>query len=300
MTTGDKQLGYWQPKYWPTRLALFMLKCLARLPHRWVLAIGAALGWMALRLMPRRRRLIASNIERCFPELDRVSQTRLIAANEIESGRMLASFAWAWFAPAPAIAALPVRFTGLETLDRLRAQGRGVLLVGVHFSHLELCARLLTTRVPVAGMYREHSDPVMEWMVRRSRLKYASAMYRRDELRGAIRHLKQGGVLWYAPDQAYRRGDHVTAPFFAIPAPTLTATHHLARLTGAAVVGFAHRREARGYEIELLPALEDFPSKDAFADTSRVNAMLERIIRRAPDQYLWLHDRFKPSAPPAD
>lgn len=251
------------------------------------------MGFVALRLMPRRRGLIARNIERCFPDIDSTAQRRLIADNELESGRMLASFAWGWFASNRAIAGLPVSFHGLDAFERLRSGGRGVLLVGAHFSHLELCARLLTTRVPVAGMYREHGDPAMEWTVRRARLRYASAMFRRDELRAAIRHLKQGGVLWYAPDQAYRRGDHAMAPFFGIPAPTLTATHQLARLTGAAVVGFAHRRVGAGYEITLLPALDDFPSNDVLADTTRVNALLEDIIRRAPEQYLWLHERFK-------
>jgi KDO2-lipid IV(A) lauroyltransferase len=281
-------------------LALALLKAIAVLPHRWGLRFGAALGFLALRVLPRRRRLIASNIGRCLPELDAHSRRELVKANEFESGRMLASFAAGWFGSPAAIAALPVTFHGLDEFRQLLERGRGVLLVGAHFSHLELSARLLTMRVPVAGMYREHNDPAMEWAVRRARLRYACAMFRRDELRAAIRHVKNGGVLWYAPDQAYRRGDHALAPFFGIPAPTLTATHHLARLTGAAVVGFAHWRAADGYHIELLPALENFPSSDALADTARVNRLLEDIIRRAPDQYLWLHDRFKPTAAPVD
>jgi KDO2-lipid IV(A) lauroyltransferase len=161
-----------------------------------------------------------------------------------------------------------------------------------------LAGRLLTQWVPVAGMYREHHDPALEWAVRRARLRYACAMFRRDELRAALRHLKSGGVLWYAPDQEYRRGERVYAPFFGIPAATLTATHQLARLTDAAVIGFEHWREADGsYRIRLHPPLADFPSPDALADTRRVNQLIEGFVRAHPAQYLWLHARFKTRPP---
>ena len=143
-------------------------------------------------------------------------------------------------------------------------------------------------------MYREHHDPAFEWAVKRARSRYAVAMFRRDELRGVLRHLKSTGVIWYAPDQEYRRGDRVFAPFFGIAASTITATHQLARLTGAAVIGFEHQRMPDGaYRLRLHPALEDFPSADPLAVATAVNALLEQIIRLAPEQYLWLHARFK-------
>jgi KDO2-lipid IV(A) lauroyltransferase len=134
----------------------------------------------------------------------------------------------------------------------------------------------------------------MEWAVRRGRLRYAAAMFTREELRPALRHLKQGGALWFAPDQDTRRGESVFVPFFGRPAWSLTSTHQLARLSGAAVLPFFHRRRADGgYDLELQPALADFPSADAHADTARVMATIEAMIRRAPEQYLWLHQRFK-------
>ena len=150
-------------------------------------------------------------------------------------------------------------------------------------------------------MYRPHDSAALEWAVKRGRLRYTQAMYARDELRPALRHLKNGGVLWFAPDQETRRGDSVFVPFFGQPAWSLTSTHQLARLTGAAVLPLFHERLADGrYRIEILPMLEDFPGTDATADTARVMAMVESLIRRAPAQYLWLHDRFKrkPAANP--
>ncbi len=109
-------------------------------------------------------------------------------------------------------------------------------------------------------MYRRLRSPVLEWAVKRGRLRYAGAMYRNEELRPAMRHLKQGGFLWYAPDQDMRGKDTVFAPFFGVPAATITATHQFARLSGCAVVPFFHRREGADYVLRVGAALPEFPS----------------------------------------
>src|SRR5690606_15718596 len=158
----------------------------------------------------------------------------------------------------------------------------------------EICGRLLCERAPMAGMYRPHAQAPLEWAVKRGRLRYATAMFGREELRPAIRHLRQGGVLWFAPDQETRRGDSVYVPFFGRPASSLTSTHQLARLSGAAVLAFAHeRRDDGGYSLRLSPAFEAFPTADASADTARVMAAIEAMARAVPAQYLWIHRRFK-------
>jgi KDO2-lipid IV(A) lauroyltransferase len=167
-------------------------------------------------------------------------------------------------------------------------------VISAHFLTLELCGRLLTAHQPLAGMYRPHDEAALEWAVKRGRLRYAAAMFSREELRPALRHLKQGGALWFAPDQDTRRGESVFVPFFGRPAWSLTSTHQLARLSGASVLPFFHRRrDDGGYDLEVLPAFENFPSADAVADTARVMAAIEGMIRRAPEQYLWIHQRFK-------
>lgn len=284
----------WHPFSWPGWLAVGVLWLIARIPHRAALALGAAIGPLVLALLPRRRHILERNLKLCFPDWDESRRQQVAHANARESGRMLAAFAWGWFGSIRRVGKLPVQVEGLEHIEAARAAGRGVLLVGAHFSHLELAGRLLCRFIPLAGMYREHHDPAFEWAVRRARLRYADAMFRRDELRGVLRYLKSGGVLWYAPDQEYRRGERVFAPFFGIPASTITATHQMARLSGAVVIGFEHRREPDGsYRLRLHPPLDHFPSDDALADTTRVNALMEQIVRQAPEQYLWLHARFK-------
>lgn len=288
----------WHPLSWPSWFALGWLWVIAQLPHRVSLGLGARVGPLVLALMPRRRRVIAENLARCFPEWTPEERLRVELENRREAGRMLANFAFVWFASHARFARLSLKIEGLDGLLRARDAGRGVLLVSAHFSHLELAGRLLAQSLKIAAMYREHHDPAFEWGVRTLRSRYAQAMFRRDELRSVLRFLKSGGVLWYAPDQAYRRGDCVFAPFFGIPASTITATHQLARMTGAAVIGFGHRREDDGsYTIHLSEPLADFPSNDVLADTTRVNQLIEQAIRRAPEQYLWLHERFKTRPP---
>jgi KDO2-lipid IV(A) lauroyltransferase len=288
------------PLHWPAWIGLGAIRLVAVLPHRWLLHIGRALGWIAARAFGERRRIAARNIDLCFPQLDADARATLLEENLRDAGVMLVEFALAWMGSRSAIERIKVTFEGLEHLESARNAGRGVLLVGAHFSHLELCARLVSQRIAIAGMYREHSDAAFEWAIKRARLRYADAMFAKHELRQTVRYLKAGGTVWYAPDQDMRGKDVVFAPFFGVPAATITATHHLARLSGAKVIPFFHRRTADGgYAIRLEAPLADFPGTDLVADTARVNAAIERMVREAPSQYLWLHKRFK-TRPPGD
>ena len=287
------------PRYWLSWIGLGVVWCVGRLPLSLQRGLGRALGVLTARLPGERRRVAARNIELCFPDLDPAQRAGLLRTALRDLGMLLVEFALAWFGSARALARVPCTIEGLEHLERCRAQGRGVLLVGAHFSHLELCARLVSQRIRIAGMYRVMDDPVFERAVLRARLNYADAMFAKEELRRIVKYMKNGGTVWYAPDQDMRGKDAVFVPFFGISAATITATHHLARLSGAAVIPFFHRRDAdgRGYTIRLEAPLEDFPSADVAADTARVNAIVERMVREAPAQYLWIHKRFK-SRPP--
>ncbi|HJT97914.1 MAG TPA: LpxL/LpxP family Kdo(2)-lipid IV(A) lauroyl/palmitoleoyl acyltransferase [Rhodanobacteraceae bacterium] len=287
------------PRHWPAWAGLAVIWLVARLPYRVLLGIGRLIGWLAARLIGRDRRgTAARNLALCFPELDDSARARLLEANLRDSGVMLIEFALAWMGSPRAIGKIPVEIEGLDHLESARAARRGVLLVGAHLSHLELCARLVSQRIRIAGMYREHEDAAFEWAIKRARLGYASAMFTKDELRQTVRWLKAGGTIWYAPDQDMRGKDVVFAPFFGVPAATITATHHLARLSGAVVIPFFHRRrDEGGYAIRLEQPLPDFPGEDAVADTARVNSCIERMVREAPTQYLWMHKRFKTRPP---
>ena len=280
------------PRHWPVWLGVGLCMALARLPWHVQRSLGAAVGWLALRLLPDRREAARTNLALCLPELDAGAREALLRANFRDVGIGLFEFARAWWGDVAPMRA-SARIEGVDVLQRLQAEGRGVLLVSGHFMTLEMCGRLLCDHVPLAGMYRRHRSPVMEWAVLRGRLRYASAMFGNGDTRAAIRHLKRGGVLWYAPDQDMRGKDTVFAPFFGIPAATITATHQFARMTGCAVVPFFHRREGAHYVLQVGQPLAPFPSDDAVADSAAVNAAIEAMVRQAPSQYLWLHRRFK-------
>jgi KDO2-lipid IV(A) lauroyltransferase len=283
-------------QHWPMWLGYFAMWLAARLPWPLQRALGRIVGGLARLLIPARRRAARINIALCFPELDAAAREALLRAHFRDVGIGLFEFARAWWGSAEPMRR-SVRIEGLEHVQALQAQKRGVLFVSGHFMTLELCGRLMCDHIPLAGMYRRLRSPVLEWAVKRGRLRYACAMYSNDEIRPAMRHLKQGGFLWYAPDQDMRGKDTVFAPFFGVPAATITATHQFARLSGCAVVPFFHRREGADYVLRVAPPLADFPSSDATADSARVNASIEAMVREAPSQYLWIHRRFKRRPP---
>ena len=263
-------------------------------------AIGRPLGRLLgrlLRLLARARvRVARRNLELCFPGLDAAERQRLLKQSFASLGEGAYEFARAWWGSTRGLEV--DRVEGLETLAEFRRQGRGVLLLSGHFLTLEICGRLLCRHIELAGFYRRHEQPALEWAVKRGRSRYAVAMFAREELRAAVRHVKQGGVLWYAPDQDIRGKDSVFAPFFGITANSFAATHHLARLTGAAVVPFFHHRDGAGrYVLRIGAPLQDFPTDDVVADTAAVNALIEQMVREAPDEYLWIHKRFKTRPP---
>jgi KDO2-lipid IV(A) lauroyltransferase len=268
---------------------------IAQLPYAALLWLGRRLGGLVMRVPSARRHIAETNIALCFPELDAKAQRRLVDQNLRDIGLMLVEFALGWMGSEKKIASIPIVIEGLEHLEQARARGQGVLLVGGHFSHLELCARLVSQRIRISGMYRKMDSAVFEWAVLRARLDYATTMFDKDDLRGTVKYLRSGGTLWYAPDQDMRSKDSVFVPFFGVPAATITATHHLARLSGAAVIPFFHRRlpDGAGYALRLGAPLEHVPSADALADTAQVNSCIEQMVRESPEQYLWVHKRFK-------
>ncbi len=265
----------------------------ARWPWWLVRRVAPVLGWALRQCMVSRRRVAARNLLLCYPELTATQREHLLRAHFASLGMAVFEFLRAWWGSLQPLEA-GFELQGLEHIEQARAEGHGVILVSPHFMTLEICVCLLSPYAPIAPMYRPHASPALDWAVKRGRMRRAAALFSRDELRPAIRHLKAGGILWFAPDQESRRGDSVFVPFFGRQAWSLTSTHQLARLSGARVLPLFHERLDNGsYRLEIGAPLADFPGSDAQADTARVMALLETQIRRVPAQYLWIHKRFK-------
>lgn len=271
-----------------------LLRSIARLPLSWALATGDLLGRLSYYLVPYRRRVVEANLALCLPDLTAAERTALVRKNLRCTGRGLVEVGIAWWGEAALIRRLG-HFEGLEYLQQALDEGRGVILLGAHFTPLELTGRIMLTQIPFQVIYRENRNPVIERFMRKSRQRLYERTLARRDLRTWVRALRERRIVWYAPDQDYGRSHSVFAPFFGIPAATITVTSWLARLTGAAVIpAYGTARESGGgYTIRLYPPLREFPSGDDEQDASRLNGVLEAEIRRHPEQYYWVHRRFK-------
>ncbi len=275
-------------------VALFRL--LARLPWRAQRALAAVLAWLWWRVVPVRRHVALVNLRLCFPEKSAREIRQLARAHFSALALGLFETCAAWWAPRRRLP--PHEITGLGHLAAARARGHGVLLLTAHFTTLEICGRLLNETQRFGCLYRDPNNPVIADQMRRQRERGMAVAIHFDDLRGLVRALKAGAVIWYAPDQARRLKLSAVLPFFGVPAVTSTATGRIAAMTGAAVVPYFGRRRADGsYLLTILPALENFPTADAEADAMRVNLLIEEHVRLAPEQYFWVHKRFKARGP---
>lgn len=290
--------SFLSPRYWLTWLGLGLLRLLIVLPLSWQRAIGRAAGLAVMALAPRRRQIAETNIRLALPELTEAERRRLVREHFAAAGIGVLEGGLAWWGSEKRLRPL-ADIEGLEHLQAALAAGRGVMVVGGHFTCLEMAGRLMAPLVPVHVLYRVHENPVFEYMLRRNRQRCYRGAIAREDMRGMLRVLRKGEIVWYAPDQNFGHKPHsVFAPFFGIPAATTTSTHRLAKVSGAAVVPVFFHRTAEGrYKIILLPALENFPTEDATADTTLINSLLERYVRMAPEQYFWMHRRYKDRPP---
>lgn len=294
----DTSKPLFAPRYWPTWIALGLLWCLVQLPYRWQLSIGAWLGRRMLGAFPRRRHIAAVNLRVCFPELAGEAHQDLLRRHFESLGIGLLETGLAWWAPPDRLAPL-ANLQGFEHLEECHRRGKGVILLTGHVPSLEIGGRLYGMHARGCVVYRPHENPVIQRILHRHRQSYAARVIPRHDMRGMLRALKANEAVWYAPDQNYGLKYSVFVPFFGVLAATTTTTVRLAGMTGAAVVPFFPRRlpQGRGYLLSILPPLKDFPSGDDDADTARLNRVIEEQVRLAPEQYLWVHRRFKDRPP---
>ena len=281
------------PWHWPSWALVGAAWLSCRLPLRWQFALGRRLGRLAFQAGGRRRAITETNIAMCFPELDAAARAAMARSTFEGVGIGLLEAAYAWSRPAARLAGR-IEIHGLSALREAQAEGRGVLLAGMHFATLDIAGALLAEQVDFDVIYRHNRNAVIDWAMRRGRERRYQAVIERSDMRRVARHLKQGHIVWYAADQDFGRRHSIFAPFFGHPAATITAGARLARMHGSAVVLMSHfRDEARQTWSLRLRRLPDYPSGDDAADAARMNQAIEAEIRRRPDQYLWLHRRFK-------
>lgn len=284
----------WTPRYWPTYIALGVMRLFAPLPYPVLRLLGIAMGTLIYVLPSAFKRVARRNIELCLPNTSVQERRRILRGHFQSLGIGLFETAMSWWMGATRIRKL-TQMTGWEHLEAALSHGRGAILLSAHFTTLEIGAAAVCYRTPTNIMYRPTSNLALESFLARHRGRNTKRAIPRDDIRTLISALKNNEIVWYAPDQAYRKKGAQMVPFFGIPAATNTATSRLARLTGATVLPYFPERLPgnQGYRIHILPALTNFPSNDPAADALRFNELIEEHVRRVPGQYLWIHKRFK-------
>jgi len=285
-------------RYWPTWLGLGLLRCLSHLPFAWQLETGRRLGRLLRAFGQRREQIATVNLALCFPDLAAAAREQILAELFESIGIGIMEMAMSWWSPDRKLRTL-CDIQGLEHLQAALRQGKGAILLSGHFTTLEIGGRLLAQHAPFHVMYREHKNAAFEAVMHAARVRNFGKAIPRGDLRGMLNSLRDNIPVWYAPDQDYGAEQGLFAPFFGIPAATITATSRLARISGAPVVPFFQTRlpGSGGYRLTLYPALDNFPGASVEADTRRINAIVEEQVRAQPGQYLWVHRRFKTRPP---
>ena len=296
MNNHSFQVAYLHPRFWLTWLGMGFWRLLLFMPYPFLLALGSLLGRLMFILGNERRQIATRNLELCFPEMTPAEREALLRKNFQSYGIAFFEVGMAWWWSDRRFSKI-LAMEGMEHAEELQKQGKGALLMAIHFTTLEVGASAFSMHHSIDGMYRPHKNAVYDYLQSKGRRKRDAGgrVFPRKDVRGMFKALRQGRIIWYAPDQDYGPKQSVFATFFGVPAASVTATARFARMGNAAVLPFSHVRlpGSRGYRVVVHPPLENFPTGDDVADAETINRLVEQFVELQPDQYIWVHRRFK-------
>jgi KDO2-lipid IV(A) lauroyltransferase len=268
------------------------------LPLGALAAIGNALGAAAFWLIPERRRVTRINLEKCFPQMSAQERERLARAHFRAFSRSFVERAVLWWAPRERVE----RMVRVEGLEHLRALGGApAILLAPHFAGFDTGFARLACEMNLVSMYARQKDARFSALLLRGRTRFGEQrlVSRQEGIRAAIAAMREGRPFYYLPDQDYGPRDAVFVPFFGVPAATVPGLSRIARLAGAKVLPCVTRMlpGGAGYLLRIEPAWDNFPGEDPVTDTRRMNEYIEHRVLEMPEQYLWMHKRFKTRPP---
>jgi Kdo2-lipid IVA lauroyltransferase/acyltransferase len=268
--------------------------------HWLPLPVLRALGWLlgkTLYALGRERRKVALiNLRLCFPDKSEAEREELARRHFIAFSRAVLDRTLGWWASKERLERI-IRITGVEHLND--PEGRPIIMLSPHFVGLDAGATRISMFVRGCSVYSNQKNPVFNKLLYDGRIRFTDAVLlsRQDGMRKIIKAMKDGYKFYYLPDMDFGPKESIFVPFFGVQAATIPGVSRLARLTGAKVVACITRQVKDGYEVEVMPAWDDFPGESVEADTAYVNRFIEEQVLRMPEQYFWLHKRFKTRPP---
>lgn len=261
--------------------------------------LGKVLGTLLKVVAKKRYHIAKRNIEMCFPKLSEQDRAAMLKANLDNAGMAIFETSMGWWWPSWRVDRV-AEFEGFEHIEAILSKGKGVLAYAIHNMNLEFACRILGRQYPSVVFYRKHNNRLMEYMQYYGRNRANKYMVHKRNSKGLIRALDEGELCIYLPDQDYGQNKCEFTPFFAVPKTASTTGSLLfAKQANCETIFIVSIRTNKGYKIIVLPGLENFPSGNDNYDVTRINQMIEKMIMMAPEQYLWMHKRFK-TRPNAD
>lgn len=284
--------NFLHPKYWLTWIGIFSLYLISWLPLSAKMKLATFLGMLMYKQGGARLRVTRTNINACFPELNGEDRENLIKETFIANMKGLVETTIAWWCDHKPVLA-NVDIYGLEHLKEAEARNKGVLMVGGHFSILDLAGPMVNSVLDFSYMYRPNNNPLFDACIERHRMRYRHQKFTKFQRKEMIEFIKQGNTVWYGYDQDFGRKRSVFAPFFNIQTATLKSPLTIAKETQATVIMVAQFREPNNkYSIHFSPIFENILEEDEVTTATRLNKQLEDFVKLHPEQYLWMHRRF--------
>lgn len=280
----------------PSRFLVALLWLLHWLPLAILAPLGRALGLLLHVLIAPRRRVVRINLRLAFPELSQAERDRMARRLFANLGRTLLERGLLWWAPRARLERL-IAVDGDERVRALLSAGRPVILMAPHFVGLDMGGTRVTMLFDIVSIYaRQRNQVIDRWLLHgRSRFGDQLLQPRHESIRATVKAMRAGRPFYYLPDMDHGRKESVFAPFFGVQAATITGLPRFARMADAVVVPCVTRLlpGGQGYRLSFGEPWENFPSGDVDADVARMNAEIEALVRTMPDQYYWVHKRFK-------
>ena len=288
------------PKNWLIFLGLVCTRIIVLLPFRIIVTIGQAMGLLLYRISSSRLQVARKNIKLCFPALSATEQSNLVKQHFISLGMGFFEVGMARWKSNQSLKKI-IEIKGIEHLIRAVKKNRGVILMSAHFTMLEISALIGRNEIvqedlpPMVGMFRLGKNSIINQFFRNTRLRSTESLVTKFEVKDLIRALKDKKLVWYASDQSFTGKNAISVNFFKHPAMTNPGIIRIAKITGSPVLPYFPSRLAngKGYVLEVLPEIESFPSEDTNNDMKKIHALLEQHILQNPEQYYWIHRRFK-------